>query len=184
MYLPGQPVSEVKVMRSSLCACWTPASFRFSRMTEAKSGVPAMPDLPLSSEIFQPSMSSSFSSDGEDAMGRDAFDGERAGDAHLGFVVVGFVVEEFKLGLGGDGGVNLLLAGDAGFPPGGVQFLNLGCSRGVVGLTFPEGWSGLRPLLRSSGGVARDFPFLPVLLERLVQLLAQRFERLLPLAPR
>ena len=36
-------------------------------------------------------------------------------------------------------------------------------------------------------GVARlagDFPFLPGLLEGLVQLLAQRFEVLLPLAPR
>ena len=34
---PGQPVREVKVMRSSLCACWTPAVRRFSRIIAGKS---------------------------------------------------------------------------------------------------------------------------------------------------
>ena len=45
--------------------------------------------------------------------------------------VVGLVVEVFELGLGGDGGVDLLLPGDAGLPPVGVQLLRrvrpLGC---------------------------------------------------------
>ena len=74
---------------------------------------------------------------GEDAMGRDAFDGEGTGDADLGLVVVGFVVEKFKLGLGGDGGVYFLLAGDAGFPPGGVEL------RGCFGPRV-DGCSGRR----------------------------------------
>ena len=34
---PGQGLSEVKAMRSSLCACCTPAALRFSRMIWAKS---------------------------------------------------------------------------------------------------------------------------------------------------
>ena len=51
--------------------------------------------------------------DGEDAVGRDAFDGEGAGHAHLVPVLVGLVVEVFVVGLSCDGGVDLLLAGDA-----------------------------------------------------------------------
>ena len=46
-------------------------------------------------------------------MRREALDRERPGDADLPLVFVGFVVEVFELGLGGDGGVDLLLAGDA-----------------------------------------------------------------------
>lgn len=42
----------------------------------------------------------------ERAMGRQAFDGKGTGDADLLFVVVGFVVEKFRIGLGGDGGVS------------------------------------------------------------------------------
>ena len=56
-------------------------------------------------------------------MRREALDGERPGYADLLFVIVGLVVEVFKLGLGGDGGVDLLLAGDAVLPPLGVQLL-------------------------------------------------------------
>ena len=47
------------------------------------------------------------------AMGREALDGERPGHADLLLVLVGLVVEVFELGLGGDGGVDLLLPGDA-----------------------------------------------------------------------
>ena len=59
----------------------------------------------------------------EHAVGAEALDGEGTGDADFLFVVVGLVVEVFKFGLGGDGGVNFLLPGDAGLPPVGMQFL-------------------------------------------------------------
>ena len=80
------------------------------------------------------------------AMGAKALDGEGTGHADLLLVVVGLVVEVFKLGLGGDGGVDLLLPGDAGLPPVSVQFLR---------------W--LRPCLVR---LTRNLPFLPFLLER------------------
>ena len=69
------------------------------------------------------SISSSFSSTPSMRCGREALDGERPGHADLLLVVVGLVVEVFELGLGGDGGVDLLLPGDAGLPPFGVQLL-------------------------------------------------------------
>jgi hypothetical protein len=53
----------------------------------------------------------------EHAVGAEALHGEGTGHADLLFVVVGLVVEVFKLGLGGDGLVDLLLPGDAGLPP-------------------------------------------------------------------
>ena len=116
-------------------------------------------------------------------MGREGFDGEGAGDADLGFVLVGFVVEELELGLGGDGGVNFLLAGDAGFPPGGVELLCRGCRPGALTGRGPwrvwhasAAWGHAAYIAK----LARDFPFLPGFLEGLVQLLAQRFEGLLP----
>ena len=93
----------------------------------------------------------------------EALDGERPGDADLSLVVVGLVVEVFEVGLGGDGGVDFLLARDALLPPFGVQLLCL-----------------LGPFVV---GLARDFPFFPLLLEGRVELLAQRFERALELLP-
>ena len=51
------------------------------------------------------------------AVGAEALDSERAGHADLFLVVVGLVVEIFKLSFGGDGLVNFLLPGDAGGPP-------------------------------------------------------------------
>ena len=72
-------------------------------------------------------------------MRRQALDGEGAGDADAFAVLVGLVVEVFELGAGGDRGVDLLLAGDAGLPEGG---------EGRAG--------GLGPVGR---GLARDFPF-------------------------
>ena len=44
-------------------------------------------------------------------MGRDALDGEGAGDADAAPVLVGLIVEVLVVGLGGDGGVDRLLAG-------------------------------------------------------------------------
>ena len=46
-----------------------------------------------------------------------ALDGEGARDANLFVVRIGFIVEVFELGLVGDGGVDVLLPGDAGVPP-------------------------------------------------------------------
>ena len=72
-------------------------------------------------------------------MGGEAFDGEGAGDADFGFVLVGFVVEVFEGGVAGDGGVNLFLAFLFGLPEG-----------------FEGGFGGFGPV---GGGVAGDFPF-------------------------
>ena len=58
-------------------------------------------------------------------VGRDALHGEGAGHPHLAAVLVGLVVQVLVLGPGGDGGVDLLLPGDAQLPPLPVQFLRL-----------------------------------------------------------
>ena len=57
----------------------------------------------------------------KDAMRRETFDRERPRHADLLLILVGLVVKVFKLGLGGDRGVDLLLAGDSRLPPVGVQ---------------------------------------------------------------
>lgn len=51
-----------------------------------------------------------------------ALHGKWSGHAHFLVVRIGLVVQKFKVRLGGDGGVNFLLSGDAGLPPGGVNF--------------------------------------------------------------
>jgi hypothetical protein len=100
-------------------------------------------------------------------VGRDAFDGEGSGYAHLFRVFVGLVVEVFGVGFGGYGGVDFFLAGDALDPPLGVG-LDGGC--GPVGVGF-----------------AGDLPFFPVLVRRVVEGLVQRvaegFEEGLELVP-
>ena len=53
----------------------------------------------------------------EGAVRGEALDGERPGHADLFLIFVGFVVEVFGIGLGGDGSIDLLLAGDALLPP-------------------------------------------------------------------
>jgi len=83
---------------------------------------------------------------------REAFHRERPGDADAGFVLIRSVVEQFDIGGAGDGGVNLALAGDTGFPPGGVRGAG-GFRPGRVGL------AGDFPLLKSLplvGRVARS----------------------------
>jgi hypothetical protein len=86
------------------------------------------------------------------AVRAQALDRERTGYADLLLVLVGLVVEVLELGLGGDGLVDLLLAGDAGLPPFRVQLL-----RGI----WPFGI-----------GVARNLPLLSVLPDGGVQPLA------------
>ena len=80
----------------------------------------------------------------EYAVRREALDGERTSHTDFLIVGVGFVVEVFKFGLGGDRGVNFLLPRDACLPPFGMQLLR-----------------GVRPL---GIGLTRDFPFLPLFL--------------------
>jgi hypothetical protein len=57
---------------------------------------------------------------GEDTVRREAFDGERAADADAPVVLVRLVVEQFGVGVAGDGDVNLLLPLAAQPPPLGV----------------------------------------------------------------
>ena len=97
-------------------------------------------------------------------MRAEALDGEGAGDADLLLIGVGLVVEIFKLGLGGDGLVDLLLSGDAGLPPVGVQSLRR-----------------VRPVRI---GFARNLPFLPGLLQRRRSAISRkRLQLRLPLLP-
>ena len=97
------------------------------------------------------------------AMRRQALDRERPGDADAGIVDVGLVVEIFDIGARGDAGVDLLLAGDARFPPFGVRLVGRGG--------------------RAGGQFARDLPFLLSLAERRIERGAQRLEHRLPLLP-
>ena len=55
------------------------------------------------------------------AVRAEALHGEGTGYADLLLVRIGLVVEVFKLGLGGDGGVDLFLPGDACLPPVSMQ---------------------------------------------------------------
>jgi hypothetical protein len=75
---------------------------------------------------------------GGDAVRRQAFDRERAGDADAAGVVVGAVVEQFDIGGLRDRVVDLALPGEARPPLFGMR--------------------GLRPV---GTGLARDFPSLP-----------------------
>ena len=95
----------------------------------------------------------------------DALDGEGAGDAHLAPVLVGLVVQVLVVGLGGDGGVDLLLAGDAPLPVVSEQCV-----------------SGRRPVLRPLPG---NLPLLqdPVLITGRRQPAAERRQPLLVLLP-
>jgi hypothetical protein len=93
--------------------------------------------------------------DGEDAMRGKALDGEGSGDAHLLVVFVGLVIEIFRIGFGGDRGVDFLLAGDALLPPLGVELFGVGGPGGL--------------------GFARDLPFFPGLFEGFVEGFAQGF---------
>ena len=97
-------------------------------------------------------------------MRREAFDGERPGHAHLLFVFIRLVVEVFEFSLGGDGRVDFLLPRDA---------RSATIRRGVA----------LRLRRPLHVGVARDLPFLPLLLQCHIERLAQRLESLLKILP-
>ena len=58
-------------------------------------------------------------------VGRDALHGERAGHPHLAAVLIGLVVQVLVVGPGGDGGVYLLLAGDAQRPVVSEQWVSV-----------------------------------------------------------
>ena len=141
---------------SSLCACWTPEVLRLSRMTWAKS-YPLPKPAGVSSDHLPVLVDAQYT------VRRDALGGERPGDAHLGAVLVGLVVEVLVVGIGGDGGVDLLLAGDASDPPLGVKALRF-----------------VRPGLL---GVAGNLPLLPRFAKHAVQLLSEGFQVLLRVLP-
>jgi hypothetical protein len=101
--------------------------------------------------------------DAEHAVRTQGFHRERAGHSHFALVLVGPIVEVLELRLSGDGLVDLLLTRDPGGPPGGVERVRDG-----------------RPFRVR---LARDLPFLPVRLERGVQLFAKRPKGFLPLLP-
>ena len=58
----------------------------------------------------------------QDAVRRQALDRERPGHAHFLVIFIRFVVQVFVIGLGGDGGIDLFLAGNAQLPPFFMQF--------------------------------------------------------------
>jgi len=60
----------------------------------------------------------------EHAVGAEALDGEGTCHADFLFVLIGLVVEVFELGLGGDAGIDFLLAGNAGGPPSHQRFVH------------------------------------------------------------
>ena len=81
----------------------------------------------------------------QDAMRGEAFHGKGSADADAFIVFVRLVEEEFGVGAAGDGSVDFFLAGEAEFPPVGVECEGGGWPFGV--------------------GLARDFPLLPVFFE-------------------
>ena len=107
----------MKEIRSSLCACCTPAVLRFSRIIwvndwfAAVFGAGFLQGVDQFVVLIHP----------KHAMRRETFDRERPRHADCLLILVGLVVKVFKLGLGGDRGVDLLLAGHSRLPPVGVQ---------------------------------------------------------------
>jgi hypothetical protein len=83
---------------------------------------------------------------------------ERPRHPDLALVFIRFVVEILEIGFSRNGSVDLFLPCDALLPPLGMQFPGF-----------------LRPF---AIGLARNLPFLPLLFERLIQLLAQRFSQI------
>ena len=106
---PGQGVSAVKVIRSSLWACCTPAVLRFSRIIWGSFFCPV-----LDSFFLQPVDQFVVLVHAEHAVRAEALHGKGSGDADFLVVGVGPIVEELVLGLGRDGGVDLSSAGRCG----------------------------------------------------------------------
>src|SRR5579862_9306342 len=96
-------------------------------------------------------------------MRAEALHGKGSGHTNLLLVVKRLIVQIFKLSLGSDGLVYLLLSGNTSFPPISVQFFN-----------------SVRPL---GIGVTWNLPFLPRLFDRGIQLFTQLFQLCLPLVP-
>src|SRR6516225_8468798 len=61
--LAGHGESEVKAIRSSLCACWTPAVLRLSTTVCAKSGVPSSATSKVSIRLSSASTASTLCGD-------------------------------------------------------------------------------------------------------------------------
>jgi hypothetical protein len=114
MKSPGQGVSEEKVMRSSLWACWTPAVLRFSSIMLAKSaaGAACGARVALAASSVDQLV---VLVDVEHRCGERLSTVNGPATRTLEVILVGLVVEVLEVGLGGDGGVDLLLPGDALF---------------------------------------------------------------------
>jgi len=110
--------------------------------------------------------------DRQHAVRQKALHGERPGNAYFLFVIVRFVIQIFDFRLGGNGGVDFLLALDVVLPPLGMQ-----------GFRFFLSLSGYRPSpVRRRRGHG-DFPFFPFLAKQGIELCADGFELFLPLFP-
>ena len=103
------------------------------------------------------------------AVRREALHGERAGHTDPFLVLVGLIVEDFG-------------AMDASISCWRLQRRVHHCSRSAGGLLEVRRFQGFPQIvIRVVGGqVTRNFPFLPGLLEELVELVAKRIEILLP----
>ena len=95
---------------SSLCACWTPAVLRFSRIIWTK--LRCSPPL----GFRRLSISSSFSSTPRTRWGERLSTVNGPGDADLLVVFVWLIVQVLVLGFGGDGCIDFFLARDAVLP--------------------------------------------------------------------
>ena len=115
---PGHGTSDVKAMRSSLWACWTPAIFRLSS-TISRSRACRLPARPA----HQPDRacrSRIARVDRQDAMRRQALDRERAGDADARISVQGLSYRYSNSDFGRNRSVDFLLPRDARCPPLGM----------------------------------------------------------------
>ena len=109
-------------------------------------------------------------------MGGEAFHGKGPGDAHPLFVLIGFVIEIFKVGFGGNRGIDRLLPGNARHPPGRKQWLS---GQGPVGWPFP----GNLPLFQRIKCTLPATHHPPLATHHRINLRPQRLQFRLPLFP-
>ena len=190
-----------------MCACWTPEVLRCS-----KDDAREVLRLPVAEPRFRHVVDKLVVLvDAEDSVRRDALHCEGAGDADLPPVLIGLVVQVLEVGLRCDGGVDLLLAGDAGLPPLGakigsgrlprvargvgnvvqcvvaVQRLVQRAERRLLGLDGVRGTKLVPCRGRSPGPwisrLARNLPLFPRASKRIIQIGPKRLQRLLPTFP-
>ena len=147
-------------MRSSLCACCTPAVLRL--LQDDAREVLLRPV--VGPRLRHACRGARRSRRRQHAVRREALHREGSGDPDLPLVLVGLVVEVLVVGLGGDGGVDLLLPGDAGLPPQSA------CVSTASAGQDSDASRGISHSSQSASSAG-------------VQVLAQRLHRLLPAFP-